>query len=190
MLCSFLRFFLHHKGPEGTIGGTPTFLYLMQFVTNIIFSVLLVLGEMKKSENLLNTFPLLKSRSGRGVIMLMIGLPLGNWNQWFVALCAFLTILWSCFMIFLGSGDPPVDQGTATEGNSTQGAKKSVKDHETRPSEMGMNNNMDHNTNANLQSPPTAPASSDNGSNENGGYAQVPPRQINMGDDFDNIELE
>ena len=110
-----LRFILNSSSEDG-IGMTPTFLYIVQFVFSYIFIMLLIMGEMHKPVAILLCFPLLMSRVGRGTIILMVSLPITNFNE---AVCAIIAMICSCIGVInmmLGCRDGQVELTYAKDG--------------------------------------------------------------------------
>ena len=90
------------------VGGTPTFLFLIQLLSTVAFSILLVLAELKKAEGMMGYIALFKSKSGRGVVLLMLALPTTNFHNWFIAIVAILTVLVAILNILIGFSEPPL----------------------------------------------------------------------------------
>ena len=101
---------------------TPTFLYIVQFIFSYVFLMLLVMGEMHKPVPILLCFPLLMSRVGRGIIILMVSLPITNFNE---AVCAIIAIICSLIGILnmmLGCRDGQVELTYAKDGVPESGS--------------------------------------------------------------------
>ena len=117
-ICLLLRFFLSPEGMDG-VGGTPTFLFLIQFISTIAFSILIVLAELKKGETILGYLVIFRSRSGRGTVMLMCGLPVTNWHNWFIGLSAILISLVAVLNLLIGWSDEPLKLTNLSQDPST-----------------------------------------------------------------------
>lgn len=110
-----LRFVVSDEEDEG-VGGTPTFLYIVQFLLTLLFVTMLICGELHKSPVILRNLPLLMSRSGRGVIMLFIALPVTNFYDFITVLIALVAALIGILNICIGYHDGNVELKYADEG--------------------------------------------------------------------------
>ena len=115
--CAVLRVFWKDEEKEGFSGVNP-FLYFIQVGTTVLLTVFLALGELQKSELVLGAFPLLMSRAGRGVIMMMVALPLTQWSDGAIASAVIFVTLVALFNIMVGQGEPALqfDGGKITNG--------------------------------------------------------------------------
>ena len=74
MFTNILRYFIRDETKEG-IDNTPIMLFFVQTVLTVIFSILIICGELFMPAILMCYFPLLASRSGRGCLIIMTALP-------------------------------------------------------------------------------------------------------------------
>ena len=94
---------------DSGVGNTPTFLFALQFIITIIMLILLVMGELHKPTTFLICFPLVMSRTGRGAILLMISLPLTNFESILTVLLAIICSTIGVINIIMGFHDSPVE---------------------------------------------------------------------------------
>ena len=116
-----LRFILNSSSEDG-VGMTPTFLYIVQFIFSYVFLMLLVMGEMHKPVPILLCFPLLMSRVGRGIIILMVSLPITNFNEAVCAIIAMICSLIGILNMMLGCRDGQVELTYAKDGVAESGS--------------------------------------------------------------------
>ena len=114
--------FITSAPEDAGIGGTPAFLYIVQFLITAIFIMFLLFGEFHKPTSILLCFPLLMSRVGRGTIIMMLSMPLTNfldaWTSMIAIICAFIGFV----NIYLGWKDGPVELKYAEEGMPERGS--------------------------------------------------------------------
>ena len=111
-----LRFLVTDAEDSG-IGDTPYFLFIVQFIITIIFVMLLLFGEMHRPAPILICFPLLMSRSGRGALIMMLGIPITNFTDiWTVIIAAIVTTI-GVINFIIGFRDGPVELKYAEEND-------------------------------------------------------------------------
>ena len=115
LLGVLIRFFVSESTDEG-IGETPQFLFISQAILTFLFVGLLVCGELHKPAAIMMCFPLLMSRTGRGVIIVMFSLPLTNFLEAYTALIMIICVTMGSINIALGCKDGPVELKYAEEG--------------------------------------------------------------------------
>ena len=98
------------------VGGTPVFLYIVQLVLSLIFVGMLICGELHKPAAILMCFPLLMSRAGRGVIIMVLALPVTNFYDFSTALIAIVCTAIGVVNISIGFRDGPVQIKYAQDG--------------------------------------------------------------------------
>ena len=81
--------------------------------------LLLVMGELHKPTAFLICFPLVMSRTGRGAILLMISLPLTNFESILTVLLAIICSTIGVINILMGFHDSPVELKFAEDDTYT-----------------------------------------------------------------------
>ena len=109
-----LRFLVTTEEDSG-IGDTPYFLFIVQFIITIIFVMLLMFGEMHRPTPVLICFPLLMSRSGRGALIFMLGLPITNFTDIWTVFIAAIIVTIGVINFIIGFRDGPVELNYAEQ---------------------------------------------------------------------------
>ena len=115
LLGIIIRFFVSDEKDDG-IGDTPSFLFVSQAILTFLFVALLIAGELHKPAAIMMCFPLLMSRTGRGVIIVMLSLPLTNFLEAYTAILMIITTTVGVINISLGCKDGPIELKYAEEG--------------------------------------------------------------------------
>ena len=110
-----LRAIVSDEADEG-VGGTPVFLYIVQLLLSIVFVGMLICGELHKPVAILMCFPLVMSRVGRGVIIIILALPVTNFYDFSTALIMIITTVIGAVNIYIGFNDGPILLKYAQEG--------------------------------------------------------------------------
>ena len=115
LLGVILRAIVASEEDEG-VGGTPVFLYIVQLVLSIIFVGMLICGELHRPVAILMCFPLVMSRVGRGVIIIILALPVTNFYDFSTALIMIIAAVIGGINIYLGINDGPILLKYAQDG--------------------------------------------------------------------------
>ena len=94
---------------EDTIGKTPILLFHVQALASLLCVFLVVAGEFGKPQRVLGCFPLLCSRTGRSVIVLMVSIPLTNFTDFYTAVISIFCSCVGLVGIVVSWQDPPVE---------------------------------------------------------------------------------
>ena len=100
---NILRFFVKKTNKEG-IDGIPIMLFLVQTVLTIMFALFVICGEFRKPLMLIQGFPLLVSRTGKGVLIILVTIPLIGPNFFVVLLCILICLI-GALSVWLGWKD-------------------------------------------------------------------------------------
>ena len=92
------------------------FLFIIQFILTVLLVLMLISGEIHKPAAVLVCFPLLMSRMGRGAIILMIGLPLTNFLEFWTVVIAIVVACVGILNMSLGWRDGVVELKFANDG--------------------------------------------------------------------------
>ena len=90
------------------VGGTPVFLYIVQLVLTLMFTGMLICGELHRPAAILMCFPLLMSRLGRGIIIIVLSLPVTNFYDFSTALITIVATAVGVMNCIIGFRDGPV----------------------------------------------------------------------------------
>ena len=85
---------------------SPPGLFLLQTCLILVHCTLIICGELKIAPNLTHHYPVFQSRIGRGIVIILISVPLFIENK-LVVLTVSLFIMIGLLNIFLGWNDPP-----------------------------------------------------------------------------------
>ena len=111
---NILRFVVKPDDKEG-IDGTPVMLFIVQTILTVLHAIFIICGELFWPLVILANYPLLVSRMGRGIIIVLVAVPLLSWN-FFIIVLVLLIILIGLLNVFAGKNDPPVTLKMAKEG--------------------------------------------------------------------------
>ena len=103
---NILRYFVKADNKEG-IDGIPLMLFFVQTVLTIMFAVFVICGEIRKPLSLVQNFPLLVSRTGKGIIILLVTVPLISLNFFVILLCLIICLI-GALSVWLGLNHGPV----------------------------------------------------------------------------------
>ena len=103
---NILRWFVRSDKKEG-IDGIPIMLFFVQTVLTIMFAVFVICGEFRKPLMLVQSFPLLVSRLGKGVLIILVTIPLIGPNFLVVLLCILICLI-CALSVWLGWSHGPV----------------------------------------------------------------------------------
>ena len=92
------------------------FLFIIQFILTVLLVLMLISGEIHKPAAVLVCFPLLMSRMGRGAIILMLGLPITNFLEFWTAVIAIVVACVGILNMSLGWRDGVVELKFANDG--------------------------------------------------------------------------
>merc|ERR1712194_624575 len=103
---NLLRWFVKSDTKEG-IDGIPIMLFFVQTVLTIMFAVFVICGEFRKPLMLVQNFPLLVSRLGKGALIILVTIPLIGPNFLVVLLCILICLI-GALSVWLGWSHGPV----------------------------------------------------------------------------------
>ena len=103
---NILRYFVKSDKKEG-IDGIPILLLFVQTVLTIMFAVFVICGELRKPLTLVQNFPLLVSRTGKGIIIILVTVPLIGLNFFVILLCLLICLI-GALSVWLGWSHGPV----------------------------------------------------------------------------------
>ena len=114
ILTNVLRYFVKNNSKKG-IDGTPVMLFMIQTILTILHALLIFFGEINKPAFILYYYPLLVARFGRGVLLILVALPLLCPNFWIILLVIIITLI-GALNIWMAWDDAPVTLNFDDEG--------------------------------------------------------------------------